>query len=39
MQMFVEGIADIEPVNLVIFDQETRKWGRSGGVWNKNEGA
>lgn len=39
MPKFVEGIANIEPVNVVIFDQETRRWGRPEGGWNRNEGA
>jgi hypothetical protein len=39
MPEFVEAVARIGPVKLVIFDQETRKWGRPGGVWKQGEGA
>ena len=39
MPEFVEAVAGVEPVKLVIFDQETRKWGRPGGIWKKGDGA
>jgi len=38
MPEFVEAVAGIEPIKLVIFDQETRKWGRPGGVWQQGVG-
>jgi len=38
MPEFVEAIAGIEPIKLVIFDQETRTWGRPGGVWQQGVG-
>jgi hypothetical protein len=33
MPEFIEAVAGIEPIKLVIFDQETRKWSRPGGAW------
>lgn len=37
MPEFVEAVAGMEPVKLVVFDQETREWGRPGGLYKQED--